>query len=231
MKALVKLALAASLAVGATVMCVTSASAASAIDDVVQSNRDQIATLNQRLHALRDAINSNQGSRVDQFKEYLHEAMYLVYLGKSTANLKWTDLDATNDDLTKLVDLGYLPEWPGNPLDDWKPMRVLATGDPFSAGDLVFDLCPSSEVTTRDGHGYRSSFNLYIYGLEEVTAGPTDPGLKENRGWSHVPGSALYVVGFHRANDQDMAEMRARAKARRVQEAAQKAAPPAQPAH
>jgi hypothetical protein len=122
----------------------------------------------------------------------------VIYHAKVNANFTFgDDVEATNRDLTQLVTLGYLPEWPANPLNDWQAMKVLTATDPFAQGEIVLEVCPDSEQTTFASKALHGSFNLYVSGLEGAELEPVKTGdLGPNKGWGHPPAKALYHLQF-----------------------------------
>lgn len=150
----------------------------------------------QQVAALRSAMEDGQYTLSD-LQQYLFNAMWLVFEAKLYANVGLgLDVEATNADLATLVELGVLEEWPGNPLHNWVPMRVLTPADGFSAGDLCLSVCPPSHGSTARGVLRCFSFDLYVYGPDENAHSDylDDAGviLGENHQWDTIPAGALY---------------------------------------
>lgn len=174
-----------------------------------------------KLAESRAAIEASQGADTAEIARYLSSAVWMVYKAKCIANSSGHDqLLETNGDLTRLVGLGYLREWPANPLNDWQPMRVSDGKGTLAPGDLVLELCPASEqTTTRTSGPIRGSFNLYVLGMEGTPREMRNIVLhKGHESWATVPDLAQYSVSFHMRSDREKAEEdRVRAAARAVQ--------------
>jgi hypothetical protein len=143
-----------------------------------------------------------------QLEEYLNTAMWYVYAGKVFADTRYDDnIQATNTDLTQLVNRGFLPFWPDNPLRDWQPMQVLGPDDPFSEGDLVFSLCPPSHNSRTLLGLMPVSFDLFVYGpvSEYQTFGQFSLD-SNNSEWSSPPVGALYGVSFYMQSEASRQE-------------------------
>ncbi len=143
-----------------------------------------------------------------QVEEYLNTAMWYIYAGKVYADTRYDDnIQATNTDLTQLVNRGFLPFWPDNPLRDWQPMQVLGPDDPFSEGDLVFSLCPPSHNSRTLLGSIPVSFDLFVYGpvSEYQTFGQFSLD-SNNSEWSSPPAGALYGVSFYMQSEASRQE-------------------------
>jgi hypothetical protein len=200
-------------------------SQASASDGNATLRKQQQATMQEygaRLDSLRAAIDTNHGSRADQLEEYLDVALGLVYMAKAQANADRNSIAETNADLSQLVELGYLTSWPANPLNDWLPMRVLTPADPFSAGDLVLELCPPVAQSRVKGSNISVSFNIYVYGLEDAGYGPVQV-FHANEIWSRPPTGALNGHSYYLSSTQENAERKLRTAERKAGKAASQA--------
>jgi hypothetical protein len=108
-------------------------------------------------------------------------------------------------------------------------MHVLTPAAPFSAGDLVLELCPASARTTVKGQARSMSFNLYVYGLEGAGYAPVTV-YKLNQSWSNPPAGALNGSSYYMNSDKERAEnKRLAAENKRQRESAAEKTAPAQP--
>jgi hypothetical protein len=171
------------------------------------------------LTSLRDQINATEGARVDLIEEYLDKSAALVYMAKAQANVERSSIAETNQDLHRLVDLGYLKQWPLNPLSNFEPMKVLSPSDKFSAGDLVLELCPAAFMTTMKGNKVSGSFNLYVYGLDGANYSPAQVHERNAR-WSVTPSGAAFSYTYYISSDLDRAEAKRNAEERKRAEKA-----------
>jgi hypothetical protein len=65
----------------------------------------------------------------------------------------------------------WLKEWPGNPLNDWKPMRIRAD---YSPGDLCWRVAGPFDYTFSQGHLRARSYVLAVYGQRRAPIYTTD---------------------------------------------------------
>jgi hypothetical protein len=150
-----------------------------------------------------------------ELEHYLSDAAWMVYLGKAYANMRvltgpeFNDTIAqTNNDLTQLVALGFLPFWPANPLNEWAPMQVLKPGSEFSAGDLCFALCPMDYATTLHIGKTQVSFDMFIFGPEESLGSFGEiVQVGSNKKWSNPPRGAMCGHSFNILSDMEYAEL------------------------
>ena len=175
-----------------------SAFAVTAKTDEDRSRESRIAAIAASLRDQRMELETGEWN-MPQLEQYLNTAMWYIYYGKVYADTRFNDdTRTTNDDLTQLVNLGYLPFWPDNPLRDWKPMQVLRPGDAFCEGDLVFALCPASHYSRTLSGLMPVSFDLFIYGpvIDYTTFGQFSLD-STNAEWSTTPAGAMYGVSFY----------------------------------
>ncbi|MEZ5338129.1 MAG: hypothetical protein R3F46_07655 [bacterium] len=200
-------------------MMISGANAQSSIEDeMVQGFKAEAVTRSLELQTIRERLEadsySSEEQRMMDVRQYLFNAVLTVYLGKLAAiNTYGSDVLATNNDPLELVDLGYLPSWPGNPFNDWEPMQVFSTADPFSPGDLVVELCPSSAYSSFPETGAAPySFNIYVYGADIIPEFDANAWvLKANKSWSSIPEGALFSQSFHMSSDEEDRQGAARA--------------------
>ena len=104
-------------------------------------------------------------------------------------------------DLTDLVG-SYLSEWPENPQRDWQPVEVLLPGDPFTAGDLVLQVCPSSEYSLAGSFTNPRfepmSFVLSSFGPSERHIQGCTGHLVNAKHWAQEPLGVVTVLEYYR---------------------------------
>jgi len=153
-------------------------------------------------------------------ENYLYQAMSSAYLG--IVFYLWEYRELPSDPQLVFGD-SLAGEWPGNPLSDWQPMRVLDIAEGFSAGDLCMQICPPDyySVMDKDAAGdYITrpyNFELAVYGptAEYAKFGNAAP-YKKNADWAQTPEGALYMVGAWRETvDMTVAKWEARKQAAR----------------
>jgi hypothetical protein len=134
-----------------------------------------------------------------EFEEYLNTVLWYVYSGKVLANTRFDQsVASTNLDLTNLVQLGILPFWPANPINNWEPVKVLTPQAGYSAGDLCFALCPERYASFNLSGGLVcTSFDLYAYASEASLATFGAFSLAQNVEWDTPPTGALYGLAFY----------------------------------
>lgn len=184
---------AAILSIAAPLILVTVASAASGDAEY----RAKISRYGDSLIKQQAAMQTGESS-LPRVEEYLNTVLWYVYTGKILANKQFDEtVNESNSDLQVLVDQGYLPFWPGNPLNNWAPIKVLSSADNFSAGDLCFSLCPDSYSSFIKPNGLaRLSFDLYIYSPDIALATFGSFSLGRNKEWDTPPAGALYGLAF-----------------------------------
>lgn len=172
-----------------------------------QEYQQRIAELAQRLTEQRAAIEGGEAT-IEEIDEYCSTALWLVYTSKVYANYTFgADVQTTNDDLDSLVELGYLPLWPGNPVNGWEPMRVLTPADDYSACDLCFAPCPPDYYTKIKTGLAALAFDIFIYSPVESHAqfgSITQSGT--NKDWSTPPAGAMYGLSFYAQSDKQYQE-------------------------
>lgn len=170
--------------------------------------KDRIATYADSLRDQRVALETGEWD-IPQVEQYLNTTMWYVYTAKVCADYRFDEtVGATNDDLTKLVSLGFLPFWPDNPLRNWEPMKVCKPGDTFSEGDFCFAVCPANYASLGVNGLVRMSFDLYVYapvaGFEQF--GQISQAGR-NSEWSIPPQGALYGLSFYAIPESERQEL------------------------
>jgi hypothetical protein len=164
-----------------------------------QVNKDQT-----RVTAARAALEAQETMGEAELCAYFRASLWLVYNALNAYTIDKMDVP---DDLQELVSAGYLSSWPGNPLNEWKPMRVLALGDGFAPGEFVMQWAPPHKYSfvgsIKDAKLRPLSYALAVYGLVETTE-PTGPhkALDQNS-WVITPRGvvALLDTYFESANE------------------------------
>lgn len=141
-----------------------------------------------------------EDSGIPELQEYLYNAMAMVFYARADVCRELgPEIATVNQDLISLVDLGYLPFWPGDPLADMAPIDVVTPADGFTPNAICLSICPSEyESYLKDKNRERISFDLFIYGPDKGISGfgqVIQP--KGNKEWSAVPQGAMYGLGFY----------------------------------
>jgi hypothetical protein len=160
------------------------------------------------LEAEMKAQTSDQWSEVD-VQDYLAEALSTVYF--STWACRFGDSVLPNS--PKDLEGGqYCPKWPLNPFNNWEAMKVLAATDPFSPGDLTYQICPPDFYSFMDDTLKPLSYELGIYApsIEFSRMGNAKP-LELNT-WATTPDGTMYMTGSF----TETAEMTAKKLERRI---------------
>ena len=135
----------------------------------------------------------------DELKAYLETMMWLVVLAKSHVNGGFDEgIHYTNQDLTRLVEMGVMDSWPLNPLNDWNPLIVSDDITAVGPGDILFELCPEAYISMDDPQLGMQSFNMYLIGGEGLELDFPEPVIyAENREWALVPYSSIYGLSYY----------------------------------
>jgi hypothetical protein len=163
--------------------------------DRKQYYRDLVTEQAESLDAAGQALQAKPaGERTDaEVDAYLTRAFWTVCDGLQCYLYENQSLP---ESLAELAETDYIPHWPGNPLLDWRPMRVLTVEDGYSAGDLVLQICPP-EYYSGLVNPVPKSFELGVYGRSEEI--PPPPGYDAGIAtlWVVVPAGVLVLGGAH----------------------------------
>lgn len=159
-------------------------------------------------------------------EKYLYNAMAVVYYARLDATYAASQvIPQTNDDLKKLVELGYMPFWPGDPMNDWEPMKVVSPTDGFHPNALCLSVCPPEYASPLSGGGTgQVSFDLFVFGPDEsfsAFASVIQP--EKNKEWSSVPNGTLYGYGYRMSTVEEVEEMKRISEIYKAQQAAEAA--------
>jgi hypothetical protein len=190
---------------GAAVLSFTFAVSAWAggLEERVRELKDSLSIQIKAMEEAKQRVDESAGG-MEEADCYIWAALNVVDLAKLTANLESTGrMDETND-LLSLVGKGYLPYWPGNPFNNWEPMRVLHAGDGFSAGDLCMMVCPLAAYSDMGAGPVAASYQLFIYGPGESAATLGSIYMAgTNKTWCTPPPYAMYGIGFYAMSDAE----------------------------
>lgn len=161
-------------------------------------------------------LQSLPANQQDENKQvlYLVESTWAVYEAVEAYMMKYRQLPA---DLESLVSQGFLQEWPKNPFNGWAPQEVRDEGSPFSAGAIIWSLCPPefySEVHFR-GRKFHGPLSYQLTVLGPVVDHPysTQISAMEGNSWFTAPAGALMTIGsFTETAAQSEAKRREAAK-------------------
>jgi hypothetical protein len=161
----------------------------------------QQAGVIQQLHDAKAALQAKPQAEwtTAEISTYMDQA--LVFLG-ATAYV--FDQRAAATDPSILMDNGYVAEWPGNPFNNWEPMKMNAASTNFSAGDLCLQICPLEDYS-----GYKNlvprCFELSIFGPAEDFPGKQDwLTPNPNNHWASVPHGSYEILGYSTTTHTDL---------------------------
>ncbi len=196
----------------ATLCCITIcliSSGRSATDKKKDDCRRMLSEISQQLEKQRAGLETSAGTEIE-LNQYLLNVFWLAYESKILANADMDSLvQATNDDLPSVVELGLVGFWPGNPLNNWEPVKVLQPSDGFSPGDICLTLCPDEYASTIGCGKTRVSFNMYIYGATvDATPLGTIALVGANKHWDSPPNGVLSCLSYYIVSDKEREESR-----------------------
>jgi hypothetical protein len=171
--------------------------------------RRMLTDITQQLERQQMELKSAPGNETAQ-NQYLLNVLWLAYECKIYANADMDSLvQTTNDDLASVVERGIISSWPGNPLNNWEPVKVLQPGDGFSPGDICLTLCPDEYASTIGCGKTRVAFDMYIYGTT-ADAAPigTIALVGSNKEWDTPPAGILGCLSYYIVSDKEREESR-----------------------
>lgn len=151
-----------------------------------------------------------------QVQEYLAEALWTVHFSL------WANRfgESAVPDSPKDLDGGpYCPKWPANPFNSWLPMNVLTASDPFSPGDLTYQICPPEFYSFMDNTLKPLAYELGINAPSLEFAQESDAKPMEFNTWAVIPEGTLYMAGTYCETAEMTFAKRARRLARKQQAA------------
>src|SRR5690606_21008581 len=97
-----------------------------------------------QVEAMEQAMKSDSYSQA-QLGEYQYTYLQMLYYGKVLANRDENGaLERSNSNPRLLLDEGYIPFWPLNPLADWAEVNVTLDRQELQAGDVLLEVCPAA---------------------------------------------------------------------------------------
>jgi hypothetical protein len=128
---------------------------------------------------------------VTQTNGYLNAALWVIYDGLKYYFMQNGKLP---DTLQELAGTTYIPEWPANLYNDWKPIRILSLADGFSPGEVVWQICPPEFYSCIE-NTRPLSCELSIFGpdIKYGELGDAQP-IKPNT-WAVTPEGAVFMLG------------------------------------
>jgi hypothetical protein len=150
-----------------------------------------------------------------ELETYLFNALFAVY----NANCAYVIMNRrVPESWETLRDLGALKPWPGNPLNNWEPIKWEVAPDKFSPGEIVLQICPPelySGVDNPTPMTFVISINGPTHDYEPVSAIWYKPYK-----WATTPPGSVTIAGFY---TQPATITRAkRAEARKAREETEK---------
>ena len=95
----------------------------------------------------------------EDLDDWLFRSLFLVYEASLCRPTLLGDFD-----LDSLAGDGYLPRIPPNPLDGWRPVRLLGRGDQSSPGDLCLMWAGSYWIGPGPDELIPATYQMFIYG-------------------------------------------------------------------
>ncbi|MEZ5337256.1 MAG: hypothetical protein R3F46_03245 [bacterium] len=190
-------------------------------EEYLSEEQQHINTLFASLQEQETAMRDEDYTLVE-LGEYQFTYLQLVFFAKSHANSAdgfGPNVRSTNEDLTLLVDMGILPAWPANPLNDWQPVVVRTEANELLPGDLYMELCPASHASSIGTGPESVSFNMYVIGTDDVLGAMGEfYCYAENKEWASKPAEAVYGLSYYMVSDHQLEETRQKVAAMESEE-------------
>lgn len=132
----------------------------------------------------------------DEIEEYLFNALHLVYNANNIYILEHRQHPYDYNVLMSMTS-----KWPGNPFNDWEPIRILhypGEAGIFSPGDIILQLCPPEYYS-----GYpRAVPKTYVMTIN----GPTENHITQHQAgrfvmtmwdWDVIPAGTAFIAGSY----------------------------------
>jgi hypothetical protein len=166
-------------------------------DKHMRDLRDSLSTQIKAMEDAKQRVDETAGT-LEAVDSYMYAAVNVVNLAKTIANYESKGHVEETNDLLSLVGKGYLPYWPGNPCNNWEPMKVLQASDGFSAGDLCLMVCPPDAYGDMGAGPAPTSYQLFIYGPDDsLERFGTVYMAGTNGTWCTAPHGVMYGIGFY----------------------------------
>ena len=164
-------------------------------ENLIQDRMDKTRNAGFKVAKYQRVLESKPAAQWEdtEIEHYLWSALWYVLYANHVYDL---EIGETAPDLHSLVDLGYMRFWPGNPLNDWEPIEVLAVHDEFSPGALVYQICPVDFYSGLEDPRPQS-YELGIYGPTPEFGSRFDAETLELNTWAVLPSGILYNAGAH----------------------------------
>ena len=161
----------------------------------VQETRQNVIDQSSYYNTLREKLGEIDPVKWtnSQRHDYLEAALWTIFYG---LNLYFEENGSLPDDLSELAGTSYIPVWPGNPYNEWKPVQILSLSDGFSPGDATLQVCPhvfwSYIQNTRP-----VSCELSIFGPDMQYGDLGDAQPMKSNTWAVIPDGAVFMLGQH----------------------------------
>ena len=127
-----------------------------------------------------------------ELEDYLFNALFTIYNAAQSYDL--TNRHAPTS-CEELRNSGLLTPWPGNPLNNWEPIKWDSANAEFSPGDLVMQIC-GPEFYSFPKHPTPMSFEISINGTTKEY-NPINPITYVPPTWAVVPPGTAFMAGFY----------------------------------
>jgi hypothetical protein len=173
--------------------CAPRYAAAQFPEDALKDIRQQVSDGSERYNAIHAELelNARDTWTITQIHEYLDASLWVIYDGLTYYFMQNGSLPTS---LEGLQGSSYVPDWPANPYNDWKPIRVLTLAEGFSPGDVVWQICPP-ELYSGVKNPRPVSCELSIFGPDVKYGDLGDAHPTKSNTWAVVPEGAVFMRG------------------------------------
>ncbi len=126
-----------------------------------------------------------------ELEKYLFNSFFAIYNATAAYTFEYRGVPSSWETLR---DLGPLQPWPGNPLDNWDPMKWVTETSDFSPGNMVLQVCPP-ELYSFPENPAPMTFVLSIFGPTENYE-PVNPVVYHAPKWGVYPAGTAFMAGF-----------------------------------
>jgi hypothetical protein len=175
--------------------------AAATKEEVLQNYRKHVESAQGELSATRAVLEAKPQADWQPFEiqAYQAQVLWTVQAGLLLYRYEHKEMPA---DPASLAGTEYVPQWPANAFNGWKPVRVLGLSDGFQPGELTLQLCPR-EFYSYIKNPRPMSYQLSVFGPDMDFAHYGKAQALESNTWAEVPAGALYMIGaFNETSEQ-----------------------------
>jgi hypothetical protein len=180
-------------------------SAAKGTSELVSFSKDRMQNAQNKLALDENVLKGKQQSEWTdkEIESYLFHALFSIYHAMNAYMFANRRIPSSWESLR---DLGDLTPWPGNPLNNWEPIKWSVAPAEFKPGDLVLQICPPDYYS-----GLKNpvplSFELSINGPTEDYS-PIDPFWYVPAEWAVIPKGTAFIAGATTRSPKKTLELR-----------------------